>query len=236
MLKRSKTIRSKSRNRCWNSSRTGKAISASSFSGVLSSFSGGRRMVKWTRSTFGSAFSSRRQVRSPACGSPETRSTRSRSRTPLIVTTARLFRVETSPGRSSAATSTTVGPPRSIGTAMRCSRPSGTLSTRGAAPSRRMVRRTAPPSAAPAGTPRSSATTRSSTERPTMPKPGASITRSRRSTSPGRPASRAWKGASRAGPPAAPGGGMSWTCPSVRATMPARRARGISARAVSMAP
>ena len=40
-----------------NSSRTGKAISASSFSGVRSSFSGGRRMVKCTRSTDGSAFS-----------------------------------------------------------------------------------------------------------------------------------------------------------------------------------
>jgi hypothetical protein len=48
-------------------------------------------MVKWTRSTAGSAFSRRRQVRSPAWGSPQTSSTRSRSRTPLISTTARLL-------------------------------------------------------------------------------------------------------------------------------------------------
>ena len=40
-------------------------------------------MVKCTRSTAGSDFSRLRQMRSPACGSPETSSTRSRSRTPL---------------------------------------------------------------------------------------------------------------------------------------------------------
>ena len=37
-----------------------------------------------------------------ACGSPETSSTRSRSRTPLICTTARLLSGETSPGSGSA--------------------------------------------------------------------------------------------------------------------------------------
>src|ERR1700710_654388 len=73
-------MRSKSLILTWNSSRTGKAISASSFSGVWSSFSGGRRMVKCTRSTAGSAFSSRRQVRSPECGSPEVSSTAGRAR------------------------------------------------------------------------------------------------------------------------------------------------------------
>ena len=92
-------IRSNSPILSTNSSRTGKAISASSFSGVRSSFSGGRRMVKCTRSTDGSAFSSRRHVRSPWCGSPEISSTRSRSRTPLISTTARLFSCDTSPGQ-----------------------------------------------------------------------------------------------------------------------------------------
>ena len=68
----------------------GKAISDSSLIGVPSCFSGGRRMVKWTRSTDGSDFSMLRQVRSPACGSPETSSTRRRSRTPLTTATARV--------------------------------------------------------------------------------------------------------------------------------------------------
>ena len=76
---------------CWNSSRVGNAISDSSLIGVPSCFSGGRRMVKCTRSTEASDFSRLRQVRSPACGSPETSSTRSLSRTPSIETTARLL-------------------------------------------------------------------------------------------------------------------------------------------------
>ena len=76
---------------CWNSSRVGKAISDSSLIGVPSCFSGGRRMVKCTRSTVASDLSRLRQVRSPACGSPETSSTRSLSRTPSIETTARLL-------------------------------------------------------------------------------------------------------------------------------------------------
>ena len=50
-------------------------------------------MVKCTRSTEASDFSRLRQVRSPACGSPETSSTRSLSRTPSIATTARLLMV-----------------------------------------------------------------------------------------------------------------------------------------------
>ena len=65
-----------------NNSRVGKAISDSSSIGVTSCLSGGRRMVKCTRSTDGSAFSRLRHTRSPACGSPETSSTRNRSRTP----------------------------------------------------------------------------------------------------------------------------------------------------------
>jgi hypothetical protein len=66
-----------------NSSRVGKAMSDSSLIGVPSCFSGGRRMVKWTRSTEASAFSRLRQVRSPGCGSPDTSSTRRRSRMPF---------------------------------------------------------------------------------------------------------------------------------------------------------
>ena len=49
---------------------------------------GGRRMVKWTRSTLASDFNRLRHIRSPGCGSPDTSSTRSLSRTPLTVTTA----------------------------------------------------------------------------------------------------------------------------------------------------
>ena len=84
-------IRWKSLIFCWNSSRVGNAISDSSLIGVPSCFSGGRKIVKWTRSTLASDFSRLRQVRSPACGSPDTSSTRSLSRTPSIDTTARLL-------------------------------------------------------------------------------------------------------------------------------------------------
>ncbi len=48
--------------------------------------------------------------------------------------------VETSPGSGLADSSTTVGPARVIGTSIVCSAPTGTLSTRGGSPSRRMVR------------------------------------------------------------------------------------------------
>ena len=50
-------------------------------------------MVKWTRSTLASDFSRLRHMRSPGCGSPDTSSTLSLSRTPSIVTTALLLRV-----------------------------------------------------------------------------------------------------------------------------------------------
>src|SRR6185312_5210336 len=86
-----------------NSSRVGKAISDSSLIGVPSCFSGGRKMVKCTRSTDGSDFRILRQVRSPSLGSPETKSTRSLSRTPSIDTTARLLTGVSSPPGSGAA-------------------------------------------------------------------------------------------------------------------------------------
>src|SRR5712691_9728880 len=88
---------------CWKSSRVGNAISESSLIGVPSCFSGGRRMVKCTRSTLASDLSRLRQVRSPECGSPETRSTRSLSRTPSIETTARLLTEVSSPSMGDAA-------------------------------------------------------------------------------------------------------------------------------------
>ena len=75
-----------------NSSRVGNAIRLSSPTGTPSCFPGGRRMVKWTRSTELSDFSKLRQVRPPACGSPDTNKTRKRSRTPFIWISAVLFR------------------------------------------------------------------------------------------------------------------------------------------------
>ena len=94
-------IRSKSLIFSENSSRVGKAISDSWLIGVPSCFSGGRRMVKCTRSTAASDFSRLRQVRSPACGSPETSSTRRFSRTPSAAMTARLLAGVSSPGAGS---------------------------------------------------------------------------------------------------------------------------------------
>ena len=90
-------IRSKSLIRSMNSSWVGKAISDSSLTGTPSDLSGGRRMVKWIRSTAASDFSRLRQVRSPAWGSPETSSTRSRSRTPLMLMAVLLLRSVSSP-------------------------------------------------------------------------------------------------------------------------------------------
>ncbi len=62
---RSKMIRSNCFSLVSNSSSIGKEISASSLIGVASCLLGGRRMVKWMRSTEGSYFSRLRQTRSP---------------------------------------------------------------------------------------------------------------------------------------------------------------------------
>ena len=56
-------------------------------------------------------------------------------------TTARLLRVETSPGSGSACNSTTTGPARVMGMSMPVPWPTGTAWTCGGSPSRRMVRR-----------------------------------------------------------------------------------------------
>src|SRR5262250_572103 len=98
-------MRSKSLILSENSSLVGKAMSESWLIGVPSCFSGGRRIVKWTRSTFASDLRRLRQVRSPAWGSPETRSTRSLSRTPSIDTTARLLTGVSSPSSGAASIS-----------------------------------------------------------------------------------------------------------------------------------
>src|ERR1700753_4059800 len=95
---------------CWNNSRVGKAISDNSLIGVPSCFSGGRRMVKWTRAMEASDFSKLRQVRSPECASPETSSTRSLSRTPSMEITARLLTRVSSLSSGEASISTMFGP------------------------------------------------------------------------------------------------------------------------------
>ena len=124
---------------CWNSSRVGKAISESSLIGVPSCFSGGRRMVKCTRSTLASDLSRLRQVRSPACGSPETSSTRSLSRTPSIDTTARLLTGVSSPSSGAASISTMFGPACGIGICTLTVLPGVTLRRSSTSPSRRTV-------------------------------------------------------------------------------------------------
>src|SRR6266566_3506297 len=124
---------------CWNSSRVGKAISDSSLIGVPSCFSGGRRMVKCTRSTLASDLSRLRQVRSPACGSPDTSRTRSLSRTPSMETTARLLTPVSSPSRGEASISTMFAPAWGIGTVMLTFPPTRTLRLSITSPSRRAV-------------------------------------------------------------------------------------------------
>ena len=98
-------MRSKSLILSENSSRVGKAMRASWLSGVPSCLCGGRRMVKCRRSTAASDFNRLRHTRSPACGSPETRSTRRFSRTPSATTTMRLLAAVSSPGAVSSSIS-----------------------------------------------------------------------------------------------------------------------------------
>ena len=99
-------MRSKSLIFSENSSRVGKAMSESWWIGVPSCFCGGRRIVKCTRSTAASDFKRLRHTRSPACGSPETSSTRKFSRTPSATTTTRLLAGVSSPGAVSSSIST----------------------------------------------------------------------------------------------------------------------------------
>src|SRR5216684_1287586 len=209
---------------CWNSSRVGKAISESSLIGVPSCFSGGRRMVKCTRSTLASDFSRLRQVRSPACGSPETSSTRSLSRTPSIDTTARLLTGVSSPSSADASISTMLAPACGIGICTLTFSPLRTLRVSKVSPSRRTVT-----CAGPGGTPESSTRNTSVWLCPTMPKRGAETSTTRRSRSSGWPVIRACTGAEN--PNAAASAGTSCTRPSVTRMAPAVRSGGTSASA-----
>ena len=84
-------------------------------------------MVKCTRSTLASDLSRLRHVRSPACGSPDTNSTRNLSRTPSIETTTRLFSVVSSPSSGDASISTMFGPACAIWTCTLTVLPATTL-------------------------------------------------------------------------------------------------------------
>ncbi len=166
-----------------------------------------------------------RQVRSPACGSPDTSSTRSRSRTPLTATTARLLSSSSSWRPGSAANSRMVCPPCSIGTSMECSRLTGTPTAVGSAPSiASMTVAISPASAAGSTTSRVMVTVLS-----TMPKLGAWTIRRRRSCSSRSPVSSTWNGAGAR--PADRAEPASWTWPSVIAMTPARRCSGMSTSA-----
>ena len=164
---------------CWNSSRVGNAISDSSLIGVPSCFSGGRKIVKCTRSTLASDFKRLRQVRSPACGSPDTSSTRSLSRTPSIETTARLLTGVSSFSSGEASISTMFGPACGIGIETLTVLPGLTLRRSSVSPSRRTVTCAGAP-----GAPWSSTRNVMVCDWPTMPKRGAVTRTTRRSRSP----------------------------------------------------
>ena len=217
-------IRSNSSTFSKNSSRVGKAIKDSSFTGTPSCFSGGRKIVKCTKSTLLSDFNKLRQVRSPAWGSPLTSSTRRRSRTPLIWITASLLRSVNSPSMKGVANCMTFMPPwgRSIGNST--SSFTGIWKDSGAPPSIAMLSPTRPVSGA---APWSSTRKVRVTGSPRIAKAGALLTTRRRSQSSSRPVSNTCSGAGRTVGAA----GRSCTRPSVSNTMPATRAWGSSANA-----
>ncbi len=200
-------------------------MSESSLIGVPSCFSGGRRIVKWTRSMAVSDFRRLRQARSPACGSPETSSTRRFSRMPSMTWTARLFAVVISPSSGATSNCRILLPPRGTVKSSGMSVPGSTVSVAISLPLRRTVTRAVSPGPAPSSTTRNF----SSCCSPTMPKRGALTTSMRRSNSSGRPVMSAWTGASKL--EKAEGAGMSCTWPSVMKIAPPTRERGTSAMA-----
>src|SRR5882672_10486551 len=206
---------------CWNNSRVGNAMSESSLIGVPSCFSGGRRMVKCTRSTLASDFSRLRQVRSPECGSPETSSTRSLSRTPSIDTTARLLTVVSSRSSGEASISTMLGPACGIAICTSTVWPVVTVRWSSVSPSRLILTW-----ARPAGAPVSSTRNDTVCCWRTMPKRGAATRTTRRSRSSGAPVISACSGAAK--PSAPTSAGTSWTRPSVIMKAPATRSGGTS--------
>ena len=189
--------------------------------GVPSCFSGGRRMVKCTRSTLASDLRRLRQVRSPACGSPDTSRTRSLSRTPSIETTARLLTPVSSPSSGDASISTMFGPAWGICTLTLALAPTRTLRFSIVSPSRRTVT-----CAGPGGAPWSSTRKVMVCACPTMPKRGAVVSTTRRSRSFLWPVISPCTGAAK--PSAAASLGTSCTRPSVMKRAPATRSCGTS--------
>ena len=162
-------------------------------------------------------------MRSPACGSPETSSTRSLSRTPSIETTARLLTGVSSSSSGEASISTMFGPACGIGIcasarfvrARRC----GVRST---SPSRRIVT-----CGRLAGAPWSSTRKAMVCGWPTMPKRGARYEHDAAVALVRLAGDSAWTGASK--PSAAASAGTSCTRPSVMKIAPATRSGGTSA-------
>ena len=195
----------------------------------MSRFSGGRRIVKWTRSTPGSDFRMLRQARWPGCGSPDISRTRNRSRMPLIVTTLRLFSMVSSLRPGPTSSSKKVWPRWSsrISTGTLTFGP--TVNCRHGLASR-LIRITA---LSPGGAALSSRRIVMVSGLPSRPYDGADSTTRLRSRSFFLPVRRKWTGPP---PGLLPASGASWICPSVIATMPARRLRGTSASARSSGP
>ena len=189
-------------------------------------------MVKCTSSTLASALSRLRQVRSPACGSPETSSTRILSRMPSIGSTALLLTSVSSPGTAEASISTMFGPPWPISALDRRRSGRPARSRRSISwPSRRTTtdgrRRHARPLVDRPGSAPSAACRRCRSAAPRSARCGG---RARRA----RPVTRACIGAAK--PSAAALAGMSWTTPSVIRMAPPTRSGGTSASALESAP
>ena len=216
-------IRSKSLIFSSNSSRVGKAISDSSLIGVPSCFSGGRRMVKWMRSTAASDLRRLRQVRSPGWGSPETSSTLSAWRMPSTMTTAALLTGDSSPGTAGVSISKMFSPAWAISTSTVRVSPGLARRLSTVSPSRRMVTGTGwRGGAAPSSSRRMVRVWRDLTR----PNFGAETTVTRRSNSAVSPVMRAWTGAAK--PRLAALAGTSCTWPSVTRTRPETRSGGTS--------
>ncbi len=185
-----------------------------------SCLSGGRRIVKCTRSTDGSLLSRLRQVRSPLCGSPEINNTRSRSRTPVTTMAARLLaKVISPPGAASTSISKTLGPPCTIGRLMLRSMPIGRSKVALSVPSR-VMRTLAWVAPMPAEVFDFEGSLRDLADDAVG---RARWTARRRSRSSCLPAIRPCTGPSPSGL-----AGTSCTCPSVSRIAPARRSRGTS--------
>ena len=195
-LYRSKMIRSKSSIFSRNNSRVGNAIKLSSETGTPSCFSGGRKIVKCTKSTELSDLSKLRHVRPPGCGSPDTNRTRKRSRTPFIWISAVLLRSVNSLSSVGTVNWMTFRPPCGNVTGTSISVPIRTLKRCGGPPSTD-TSSSAKPSSVSGTAPMSSILRVRVTASSMMAKAGAPVTIKRRSQSVSLPVSKTCIGAGR---------------------------------------